>query len=40
MPTDFPFPPVKDTALIGIAAAGWIAFAFFGIRTLIRRARR
>ena len=31
MPTDFPFPPVKDTALIGIAAAGWIAFAFFGI---------
>jgi hypothetical protein len=38
--TDFPFPPIKDAALLSIAAAGWIAFAVFGIRTLVRRARR
>jgi len=38
--TDFPFPPIKDAAIISIAAAGWIAFAFYGIRTLIRRAKR
>lgn len=37
--TDFPFPPIKDTALIMISLAGWAAFLVFGIRTLWRRRR-
>lgn len=40
MPTDFPFPPPRDAAVIALGVAGWLAFLVYGVRTLIRRARR
>lgn len=40
MPSDFPFPPVRDAVILVVAFAGLVAAGVHGIRYLIQRARR
>mgnify|MGYP000889179499 FL=1 len=40
MPTDFPFPPVRDVVIFIIAFAGFAAYAVYWIRRILTRGRR
>lgn len=39
MPTDFPFPPVRDAVILCVAVAGFIAYGVYWVRRIFKRGR-